>query len=385
MSLLENARRKFFGLFRVTPRVFWAPGRVNLIGGHLDYNEGWVLPIAIDRSCFVCAQKRNDRRLRIYSMQMDELFEGSVDDPRPALHHWSNYVRGAAWALGVAGEAVFGADLCISTEVPMGAGLGSSAALEVGAALALVRLSDYEIDRVWLAQICQRAENEYAGMRCGIMDQLMACCGRRGHALLIDCRTLAIEPVPFDETQVAVVVANTMVKHALAGSSNYNRRRQECEEAVEAVRAKFPDVKSLRDVTWEQIEEMASAWPENVRRRARHVTSEIRRVHAAAEALRNRDYQKLGSLMLEAHESLDRDYEVSSAELNLMVMLAGHIPGFLGGRMTGAGFGGCTVNLVRRNDATDFAAELAAEYEEQAGKVPEIYICNTSDGAAEIV
>ncbi len=384
MTSRDPLKTDFREMFGGAPRVFRAPGRVNLIGGHLDYNEGWVLPIAIDRSCLVGARVRSDRRLRIHSVQMQETIEFSLDDPRPPKHHWSNYVRGVAWALGQAGQSIEGADLLISNDVPMGAGLSSSAALEVATAFGLLRLSGLEMDRVQLARTCQRAENEYVGMRCGIMDQLVACCGRRGHALLIDCRTLEIEPQPFDESRVAIVVANTMVKHVLAASSEYNRRRTECDDAVARVRTQRPDVRTLRDVSWAEIAETSSTWPENIRRRARHVTSEMHRVHAAAAALRKGDFVALGRLISEAHASLSSDYGVSSVELNLMVDLASKIPGLLGARMTGAGFGGCTINLVGANGASEFARKLAKSYEEQAGIRPEVYLCRASDGVEEL-
>jgi galactokinase len=385
MISVQDLRRKFVARFGGDARVFRAPGRVNLIGEHVDYNEGWVLPLAIDRSCFVLARLRNDHRLLMHSEQMKETIEFGFDAPLPSGHHWSNYVRGVAWALREAGQNIRGADLLISTEIPLGAGLSSSAALEVAAAFALLCLSELNMGRVGLAQICQRAENDYVGMRCGIMDQLTACCGRRGNALLIDCRTLEIEEVPIDESEVSVVVANTMVKHALAASSGYNRRREECEEAVERLRVAYPEVKSLRDVSWGEIENLASAWPENIRCRARHVTSEIRRVHDAAVALRARDFPALGRLLSESHASLDQDYEVSSAELNRMVQLASQIPGCLGARMMGAGFGGCTVNLVQASRATEFAANLAASYEKQSGISLEAYVCRASNGVEEIV
>ena len=385
MISLDDLRRKFSDSYGGTPRVFRAPGRVNLIGEHVDYNEGWVLPFAIDRSCCAAVRLRNDGTLRIHSEQMQDRLECRLDDPRPSQHHWSNYVRGVAWALHEAGQNVSGADLLISTDIPIGAGLSSSAALEVATAFAFLQLAGLEMDRVQIAQICQQAENEYVGMRCGIMDQLTACCGRRGNALLIDCRTLAIEYEPMDEAKVAVVVANTMVKHALAATSEYNRRHHECDEAVERVRKHFPTVKSLRDAKWSEIEPLTSAWPENIRRRARHVTSEIARVHAAAAALRKNDFEELGRLLSQSHASLDHDFEVSSEELNLMVNLASQLPGSLGGRMTGAGFGGSTVNLVRAGDATEFVLKLTAAYEAQTGIRPDVYICRASEGAEEIL
>jgi galactokinase len=384
MTSPDALRKTFTEMFGAGARIFRAPGRVNLIGGHLDYNEGWVLPIAIDRSCFVAAKVRNDSCLRVHSVQMQETFECRLDGPRPQRHHWSNYVRGVAWALREAGQPIAGGDLLISNDVPMGAGLSSSAALEVSTAFALLRLSAREMDRVQLARICQRAENEYVGMRCGIMDQLVACCGRRAHALLIDCRTLEIKPVPLDESSVAVVVANTMVKHALAASSEYNRRRTECDDAVARIRVLRPEVKTLRDVSWPEIEQFISTWPDNIRRRARHVTTEMLRVQAAAAALRKGNFVELGRLISEAHVSLDNDYEVSSVELNLMVALAKQIPGLFGARMTGAGFGGCTVNLVEVNDAAKFAGKLAKSYEEQTRIQPDVYVCRASDGVEEI-
>lgn len=357
---------------------------MNLIGGHVDYNEGWVLPLAIDRDCFVLASARTDGRLRIHSREFDETVEASPATPSPEPHHWSRYVVGVAWALGEIGVPVAGADLLVASHVPPGGGLSSSAALEVSSAMALAGLAGASLDRATIARVCQRAENEFVGMRCGIMDQLASCFGRRDHALLIDCRSLDVRHVPLDSSRVRVVVANTMTRHALAASA-YNRRREECEEAVRRIAAVIPEVRALRDVNWERIASLSESWPEPVRRRARHVTLEISRVHAAAEALERGDYEALGRLMLEAHRSLEEDYEVSSAELNLMVELAGELPGALGSRMTGGGFGGSTVNLVRAEAAEEFAAALARRYEARTGIAPQITACRPGDGAAEIL
>lgn len=384
MNCLETLRQRFAAIFGGTPRMFRAPGRVNLIGEHLDYNEGWVLPIAIDRSCHVAARRSDDRVLRIHSEQMQETAECSLDEPQPSQHHWSNYIRGVAWALREAGQSISGADLLVSSEIPLGAGLSSSAALEVAAAFALLHIQDRRIDPVEFARLCQKAENDYVGMRCGIMDQLTACCGRRRNALLIDCRSLTIEYAPIDESAVRIVVANTMAKHALAATSGYNRRREECEEAVKLLRVHFPDMKTLRDASWSEIQPHARNWPDNIRRRAHHVTTEISRVHTAVAALRKQEFEELGRLLSESHQSLDRDFEVSSEELNLMVELAAKLPGFLGARMTGAGFGGCTVNLVRANAAADFSANLAASYEARTGTHPEIFVCRASNGVEEV-
>jgi galactokinase len=384
MGPLDPLRQEFRRRFGAEPRIFRAPGRVNLIGGHVDYNEGWVLPLAIDRDCFVLAAPRADGRLCIRSREFDETVEAALAAPSPEPHHWSRYVLGVAWALGEAGVPVGGADLLVASDVPPGGGLSSSAALEVSTAFALAGLAGASLDRAALARACQHAENEFVGMRCGIMDQLASCFGRRDHALLIDCRSLGVRHVPLDSSQVRVVVANTMTRHALAASA-YNRRREECEEAVRRIAVVMPEVRALRDVTWEQIVSLAESWPEPARRRARHVTREIARVHAAAAALERGDYEALGRLMLEAHRSLDEDYEVSSAELNLMVELAGDLPGALGARMTGGGFGGSTVHLVRAEAAGDFAASLARRYQERTGIAPQITACRPGDGAAEIL
>jgi galactokinase len=381
---LAALRAQFRSLYGRTPRIFRAPGRVNLIGEHVDYNDGWVLPIAIDRGCYVLAAPREDSTLRIHSVQMNDSVEARIADSPSAPHHWSDYVRGAAWALLEAGKRIIGADLLISSEVPLGSGLSSSAALEVASGSALLALAGEEMERKALALTCQRAENEYVGMRCGIMDQFTSCFGRAGHALLIDCRTLAVQAVSLDDAQVRVVVANTMVKHALA-ASEYNRRRAECEEAVGRIRIIRPEVRALRDVSSLDLSALAtSAWPDNVLRRARHITSEIERVQLAVSDLARGNYLHFGRLMAESHVSLDREFEVSSPELNTMVALARELPACLGARMTGGGFGGCTVNLVAASEAESFAAALAQRYEAAMGRKPEIFICRAADGAGEV-
>src|SRR5579862_3336484 len=315
---------------------FRAPGRVNLIGEHVDYSEGLVLPMAIDRACYIAAKKRADKRLRIRSVQFAETIECGLNDPRPTHPHWSSYPRGVAWALAQAGERLAGADLLISSDVPLGAGLSSSAALEVATALALLTLNGRHMEATRMAKLCQRAENDYVGMQCGIMDQTVACCGVRGHAILIDCRSLETSSVPLDSARVRVVVANTMSKHALV-SSEYNKRRTECAEAVQLLRKTKHHVRTLRDVSWQEIENEAAEWPENIMRRARHVTTEIARVEAAADALRAGDFSEMGRLMAASHASLDIDFQVSCAQLNEMVRLASDLPGCYGARMTGGG------------------------------------------------
>ena len=369
--------------FDSVPRIFRAPGRVNLIGEHVDYSEGFVLPIAIDRHCVVLAAPRSDRRLRFHSQEFDETIECAITDGAPKPGHWSAYVRGVAWALTQAGEHLTGADMLIASNVPIGAGLSSSAAIEVATAFALLEMNRRRLDRTRIATLCQRAENEYVGMRCGIMDQLVACCGEAGNAVLIDCRTLETSAVPVDANRVRIVVANTMAKHKLV-ASEYNQRRKECEDAVQRVRVRHHNVRTLRDVTWPEIESEAAAWPDTIRRRARHVTTEIARVHAAVAALRGGNFAETGRLMAESHASLKRDFEVSCKELDTMVEIAASLPGCFGARMTGGGFGGCTVNLVAAASVEGFVEELAKRYRKATLISPEIYVCELSDAAGEM-
>jgi galactokinase len=380
---LAKLVREFQKRFVSVPRIFRAPGRVNLIGEHIDYSEGFVLPIAIDRHCAVLAAPRTDRRLRFHSEEFDETIECALTDSAPKPGHWSAYVRGVAWVLTQAGEHLTGADMLIASDVPIGAGLSSSAAIEVATAFALLEINRRRLDRTRIATLCQRAENEYVGMRCGIMDQLVACCAAAGDAILIDCRTLETSAVRVDANRARIVVANTMARHKLVGSE-YNQRRKECEDAVQRVRVRHHNVRTLRDVTWPEIESEAAAWPDTIRRRARHVTTEIARVQAVVAALRGGNFAATGRLMAASHASLASDFEVSCKELNTMVEIAASLPGCFGARMTGGGFGGCTVNLVAATDVEGFVEQLAKRYRKATSISPEVYVCEPSDAAGEI-
>jgi len=287
------------------------------------------------------------------------------------------------------GVALVGADLLIHGEVPLGAGLSSSAALEVAVALALSSQAGNTLDRVTLAKIGQRAENDYVGMRCGIMDQFAAACGRAGHALKIDCRSLEHELVPLDQhtaganAAAQLVICNTMVRHRLAGGE-YNRRREECEQGVRSLQQVLPGIEALRDVTLTQLEQHASILDPVVFRRCRHIITENARVVAAAAALKAGALKAFGRLMRESHQSMRVDYEISCHELDLMVRLAELADGVYGARMTGGGFGGCTVNLVRGDRVLPFRAMIAARYAAATGHTPEIYVCEAAEGAAPV-
>ena len=364
-------------------RTFRAPGRVNLIGEHTDYNDGFVMPVALDFSTWAKISPREDRRLQIYSENFDEAVEVDLDDQQLAAHgHWSDYPIGVAVVLERAGHRLRGARLEIRGEVPIGSGLSSSAAVEVATACALVANSDLQIDKRELAVLCQRAENEFVGARVGIMDQFVSLFGEAQKALLLDCRSLEFRLLALPDN-VRLIICNTMVKHALA-SSAYNERRAQCEVGVEYLAQFLPRVKALRDVTIEDLERHRAGLSEVVYRRCRHVITENARVLSAADALERSDLPQFGKLMAESHQSLRDDYEVSSEELDLMVELAGKVDGVYGARMTGGGFGGSTINLVAEEHAEEFQRIVAPEYERITKLKPEIYVCTAANGAEEI-
>lgn len=364
-------------------RIFRAPGRVNLIGEHTDYNDGFVMPVALNFSTWTTISPLENRKLQISSENFDEEVEVDLDDQNLAPRgHWSDYPIGVAVVLERAGCRLRGAKLRIRGEVPIGSGLSSSAAVEVATACALVANSGLHIDARKLAQLCQRAENEFVGARVGIMDQFVSLFGQSHKALLLDCRSLEFRLLPLPDN-VRLIICNTMVKHELA-SSAYNERRASCEAGVKYLAQFYPNVTALRDVTLEQLEQHRNGLPEVLYRRCRHVITENARVLAAAEALEQDDLNRFGGLMAESHQSLRDDYEVSSEELDLMVELAQKVEGVYGARMTGGGFGGCTVNLVRTEKTDDFRAHVAESYERVTKIKPEIYITTAANGAEEL-
>ena len=383
MINLNQLRSTFEELYGSRPRVFSAPGRVNLIGEHTDYNEGFVLPMAIDRRTYVAIASRNDRRVRAKSLVMKDDGEFGLDDRSLGSEGtWIGYVAGIAWTLIDRGMALAGADLLIGSDVPIGGGLSSSAALEVATGKALTTIAEVKIDDVALAQAAQQAETVFAGAKVGIMDQLTSVLGRKEHALLIDCRSLEAKPISLGNLKATMVVCNTNVKHDLALSA-YNDRRAECELGVEHLRQKSPQVRALRDVTLDGFLKYESELPEPVRRRCRHVITENARALKAAQALQTGDLETLGSLMKASHESLRDDYEVSSAELDAMVEIGWRHESVFGSRMTGGGFGGCTINVVRPDAVDDFSESMRREYQAATNIDPDVYVVKADEGARE--
>jgi galactokinase len=379
-SRLEDQFRRAFGR---TPRLFRAPGRVNLIGEHTDYNDGFVLPAALELSTTVAIAPRADRGMRVRSLLSRETVTFDLDDAdaQPS-HHWSDYVRGVAIMLERAGHRLRGADLLIASDVPVGSGLSSSAALEVSTGFALLTLAGFAIDRKQLALTCQRAENDFVGMRCGIMDQFVSCHGIAGHALLLDCRSLDYRLVPIAPA-VRLLICNSMVHHKLAGSE-YNLRRQECERGVALLAPVLPAIRALRDVTLEQLEANRERLPELTWRRCRHVVSENDRVLRAGVALMEGRLDEFGRLMVQSHASMRDDYEISCREIDLLVDLALGCEGVLGSRMTGGGFGGCTVSLVEAGAVERVRERVASEYTKATGLRPEIWVCSPGAGAGAV-
>jgi galactokinase len=362
--------------------TFWvrAPGRVNLIGEHTDYNDGFVLPAAIEREMLIAVGPEDERtvlRSLDYPHEVDfplSNIERAEDDP------WGNYVRAVAWALHDAGLPVGGFHGVGRGDVPIGSGLSSSAALEVAVALAYQAVSGFEMDGVTMAKLCQRAENAFVGVNCGIMDQFVSRNAVKDHALLIDCRSLEFRPVPLPSSGVKIVIADTAKRRGLV-DSEYNTRRAQCEEAVRLLSRKLPGIRALRDVTLEQFEALKGQLPEETRKRARHVITEDHRTLAAVKRLESGDMAAFGKLMNESHCSLRDDYEVSCPELDCLVSLSWGMPGVLGSRMTGAGFGGCTVSLVESDAVEEFCQQVPSLYREKTGLEPSLYVTEAAAGA----
>jgi galactokinase len=378
----EELIAKFEARFGREPRIFSAPGRVNLIGEHTDYNDGFVLPMAIDRRTYVCAAPRDDDRICAVSTAFPGAIEFAIDAHTPAGDDWGSLVRGAAAHLCREEYRIAGADLLIASEVPVGAGLSSSAAFGVGVGYAILSVAGEGIDLVDLAELVQRAEQEYRGARCGIMDQYISCLGVPGHALLIDCRSLEYRAVPLPIDRMRVVVCDTKVRHNHA-LGEYNARRAECELGVKLLASQRSEITSLRDATMSDLDVSRALLPDHIYRRCRHVIAENERTETAARALEDGDLQTFGQLMYESHASLRDDYEVSCHELDLLVEAARDCAGVFGARMTGGGFGGSVVAMVETAKVDAFTDHLRSRYTVECGVEPEIRVCSADGGVRE--
>jgi len=380
----ENLLERFTRRFGAEPQVYRAPGRVNLIGEHTDYNDGFVMPAAIGFSTLAAIAHRTDHKLIVHSENFAEEAEFDLRHlPTGRSGRWTDYVVGVAQALQTSDVSLpGGASLMLAGDVPQGAGLSSSASVEVATASALLGLAGVQRAPKEIALLCQRAENEFVGARCGIMDQFISVHGRRDHALMLDCRSLdyTLLPLPGD---ARLVICNSMVKHSVA-LGEYNVRRAECEAGVRALAARFPGIRALRDATLEQLQACRGEMSEKIVRRCRHVITESLRVEEAAVALEDGDLKAFGRFMAESHLSMRDDYEITCAEIDLLVELAEHVSAVYGARMTGGGFGGCTINLVAAEKAEEFKRAVVAGYKQGTGREPDIYVCTAADGARRV-
>jgi galactokinase len=362
--------------------VVRAPGRVNLIGEHTDYNGGFVFPMAIEFDMVLAARKCTDQIVKIHSVDYGSTVEFTLDSPitydRREL--WSNYLRGVLWAMQGAGASLEGMEIAFLGTIPQGSGLSSSAALEVATAIAVRHLTGFKISLPDLALLCQKAENEFVGMKCGIMDQFISMLGEEDHALLIDCRTLDYEPIPLDLGSYQILICHSGVKHSLVDSA-YNQRRQECETGVRILASHFPQVQALRDANLEMLGDCAAVLPPVIYKRCRHVITENERVLKSTKALKAGDLVGFGQFLNQSHDSLRDDYEVSCSEVDLLVDLARKVDGVLGTRITGGGFGGCTVNLIKGEAVEEFTARVIPAYQKETGIEAQVYTSTAASGA----
>lgn len=382
-ALLESFRQCFDAEPTYLVR---SPGRVNLLGEHVDYNDGPVLPAAIDRAIWMAAQATGGNAIELFALDFNErttisleAISQKVAADGKALPGWALYPAGVAWALQQAGFELGGIRAVYTSDLPIGAGLSSSAAVEVGFGMLWNQAYHLGIERLRLAELCQRAENEYVGLACGLMDQFASACGVEGHAMFFDTRSRQWQALPLPPG-TAIVIADSGVRRSLS-HSGYNERRAACEQAVRELQAYLPHIRSLRDVATTELAAYAPYLSEIPRKRAEHVVKEIARVGSALSALKRNDRQALGALMYAGHKSLRDLYEVSTPELDALVELSRHLPGCIGARLTGAGFGGCTVNLVEIEHAQAFIEGLKAGYQQAVGRQAQVYLCRASQGA----
>ncbi len=382
-----DLQRCYYERFQSPPKLLaQAPGRVNLLGEHVDYNQGVVLPAAIDRRVSLAVSPRSDGIIQLYAQDLEQevvfnlegLDSKNTLDGSP-LPGWAHYPAGVAWALQRRGLPLSGLQAVFTSDIPIGAGLSSSAAVEVAFAAAWQALGGWQLDRLELAQICQQAENHYVGVSCGLMDQFASACGVEGHALRFDTRDLSWMPLPLLPGSV-IVIADSSIRRSLAHSA-YNERRAACEQAVMLLRRVLPDIRSLRDLTPPVFAAYKDLLPDDVRPRAEHVVREIARVESAVSALRRADGRAFGALMYAGHASLRDLFEVSLPELDALVEIARGLPGCIGARLTGAGFGGCTVNLVEEQHVDGFVSALSEAYREKCHRNARVFACRASQGA----
>jgi galactokinase len=383
MTIVEKISQIYLREFQTKPRIFRAPGRINLIGEHTDYNGGFVLPAAIDKAAYIAISESGKATGKWISVDFNESVEISFENIRPVDQHWANYLLGIVDQFQKSGSNVLPFNCVLTADVPIGSGLSSSAALESAVAFALNKINNLQFERTQLASLAQRAENEFIGLKCGIMDMFASLHGKKDHVMRLDCRSLENQYFPLQLNQHTMMLLDTGVKHSLA-SSEYNIRREQCEEGVRLMQENHPEIQTLRDVSEAMLEADKHNLDPVVNRRCKFVLEENRRVFATCESLQKNDLAVAGKLMYASHKGLQNDYEVSCRELDLLVELVRPEVGVLGARMMGGGFGGCTINLVRESAVNGLVEKIAPIYEKETGRPLQHYEVNTSDGANEL-
>ncbi|MEX0719550.1 MAG: galactokinase [Balneolaceae bacterium] len=379
-ELAQNIINEFQKRFGDNPVIIQSPGRVNLIGEHTDYNDGFVLPAAIQQVIMLAVKENGLNKVRAYSVDMEESSELDLGNLQPSIFHWVNYIKGAISEVQKAGHEPKGFDLVFGGDIPIGAGLSSSAALEGGVLLGMDKLFGFGLPKIQMAKIGQLTEHNHVGVRCGIMDQFVNLHGKADMVLKLDCRSLDYELYPFKRKDVKIVLCNSKVSHNLA-SSEYNVRRAQCEEGVKTLKKYKPEIQNLRDVSLELLDKHKQDFDPVVFKRCKYVIEENQRVHDACEDLEKADFISFGQRMYQSHSGLSNDYEVSCTELDALVEIAKNLPGVLGSRMMGGGFGGCTINLVEEQHVENFTDTISREYQDKTGKETEIYITQINAGA----
>lgn len=378
MDLLDQLTHSFRQAFNTEPVLICSPGRVNLIGEHTDYNEGFVLPAAIDKAIYLAVGKRTDNELHFVAHDLNKTYQGSSINLAPT-HTWADYLLGVVAQFRLAGHTISGLNCVFGGTIPMGSGLSSSAALENGVGFALNELFQLGINRVDMVKLSQRAENEFVGAKVGIMDMFASMMGKADHVIKLDCRSLDYTYAPLRMEGISVVLCDSQVKHSLV-TSEYNTRRAQCEAGVRFLRTFYPDIRSLRDVTMPMLDQHLRDAEPLIYRRCAYVVQENQRLLDGVDALEANDVATFGQLMYGSHEGLSQWYEVSCPELDILVEIARQQPGVLGARMMGGGFGGCTINLVQEDVLEDFRKLITKQYKARTGKDTYLHVCKIQDG-----
>ena len=381
--MIDKLKLLFTEKFGSEPSIFRSPGRINILGEHTDYNEGFVLPAAIDKCIYVAITKRTDNLVKLYAGDFNESFETDTENIKPASIQWPNYILGVVDQLQKKGHPVGGFNLVVDGDIPIGAGLSSSAAVECSVVFALNEIFELGLSRMQMVPLAQKAEHVFAGVNCGIMDQFASMFGKKDHAIKLDCRSLQYEYVPVNLAGYKIVLFNTNVKHNLA-SSEYNTRRKQCEDGVSIIVHNQPSVKSLRDVSMEMLKDYVKGVDPLIFKRCKYVIEENQRLLGACDDLKNGDFKALGKKMFETHRGLQYDYEVSCKELDFLVDFVKENEDVAGARMVGGGFGGCTINLIKENAVEKLVEEISVAYQKETGLTLSVYTVSIENGTAKM-